>query len=86
MIEWSANGGDNQNWYFTSNGAGFYTIRNGSSGLYLTDPGARAAAGAKLVQEPANGGDSQLWSLSASGSGYIIHNKAGGTVMDDPGF
>jgi Pectate lyase superfamily protein/Ricin-type beta-trefoil lectin domain-like len=81
VIQWSYNGGTNQHWKFTSNGAGYYTIENAYSGLYLTDNGK-----GQLVQALLNNADSQLWTLKASGSNYVLLNKATGLAADDPGL
>ena len=86
MIQWTPDGRAEQEWIFTANGGGYYTIRNASSGLYLADPGGSRILGTKLEQQSANGSDSQLWSLSISGTGYAIHNKASGLVVDDTAF
>jgi hypothetical protein len=81
--QWGSNGGSNQQWQFTANNSGYYTIQNVASGLYLTSPG---SGGSSLQQQSGNGGDSQLWSLKSLGNGYLIQNKATGLVIDDPAF
>lgn len=81
IIQWPANGGENQNWKFTFNGSGYYTIENAFSGLYLTDNGR-----GMLFQALQANNDSQLWSLKLSGSNYVIVNKQTGKAADDPGF
>jgi Ricin-type beta-trefoil lectin domain-like/PQQ enzyme repeat len=86
IIQWPPNGGANQRWDFTANGAGYYTIRNASSGLFLADPGGSPANGTPLQQLPQDGSDAQLWSLTISGSGYVFRNKASGLVIDNTGY
>jgi hypothetical protein len=81
VVQWSGNGGQNQHWKFTFNGAGYYTIENDFSGLYLTDNGS-----GKLFQGLQANNDSQLWSLKASGSYFVMTNKQTGKVADDPAF
>ncbi len=79
MIQWSANGGDNQKWKFTGDGSGNYTIANVHSGMYLTDLGQGT-----LQQVLQNNAASQLWTLKAAGNGgYLLTNKATGKVVDD---
>jgi hypothetical protein len=79
MIQWSANGGDNQKWTFTGDGNGNYTIANVHSGMYLTDAGQ-----GKLQQMPLNNAASQLWTVKATSNGaYTLINKATGKVVDD---
>ena len=68
-------------WFFAFNGTGYYTIQNASSGLFLTDTG-----NGQLTQVNPTNDATQLWSLTSSNGGYVIHNKATGHVIDDPGF
>ena len=77
--------GRDEMWQFTYNGAGYYTIVNINSGLYLEDYQGSTTIGVPLYQDNSDGGADQLWSLTASGSSYIIANKASGLVIDDPG-
>jgi hypothetical protein len=81
IIQWPANGGNNQKWRLTFDGAGYYTIENAYSGLYLTDNGS-----GKLIQALQSNKDSQLWSLKKSGTNYVLQNKMTGKVIDDPNF
>ena len=83
LFQWVANGGLNQQWFFSSNGKGYYTIQNVSSGLYLADANGNATQGIHAVQQTATNDDTELWSLTKSGSGYVIQNKATGLVLDD---
>ncbi|MGC1296503.1 MAG: RICIN domain-containing protein, partial [Alloacidobacterium sp.] len=84
--QWTGNGGANVEWFFSSQGGGYYVIQNVSSGLLLTDPNGTTAPGAVLVQQAPTFDNSQLWSLIAYNGGYLIQNKASGLVIDDPGF
>lgn len=84
MVQNSASGSNSQQWTFTFNGGGYYTIKNMASGMYLTDPSGSSANGAKLQQKPADNADDQLWQLISNGNGYVIVNKAGGTDINDP--
>ncbi len=90
LYQWIANGGLNQQWFFSYNGKGYYTIQNVSSGLFLADANGSATQGIHAVQSSATlantaSDDTQLWSLTKSGSGYVIQNKATGLVVDDAG-
>ena len=84
IIQWDTNGGPNQRWHFAFQNNGAYTIKNVVSGLYLTDPDGASSQGVKLQQQTSTGDASQLWVLTASGSNFVIHNKAGNLVIDDP--
>ena len=84
MIQWPAHGGNNQKWHFALQQSGSYTIQNVSSGLFLTDPGGTSSQGVALQQQTVTNDASQLWVLTPSGSSFVIHNKAGNLVMDDP--
>lgn len=83
VVQAATNNGPDQNWSFTWNGSGYYTIQNVLSKLYLT--GASTQNGA-VTQETASNGDNQLWALQGSGSAYVVVNKATGLAMDDPAF
>jgi hypothetical protein len=54
-------GSANQEWIFTSNGSGSYTVKNVNSGLYLDVSGASTASGAGIVQNAYTGAADQLW-------------------------
>ncbi len=86
MYQWTANGGSNQEWFFSFNGQGYYTIQNVSSGLFLTDANGTATPGISLQQGTPTNNTAQLWSLTRSGTNYILRNAATGLVMDDSGF
>jgi len=84
MIQWPRNGGDNQRWFFSYQGNGYYLIQNVLSGLFLSDPGGSTTAFTSLEQQTPTHDDSELWALVPNGSGYLIQNKASGLVADDP--
>ncbi len=86
MFQYFANGGLNQEWFFSYNGTGFYTIENVSSGLLLSDINGDPSPGLNLVQNTPTHDDTQLWSLTQVQGGYVITNKATGLVMDDSNF
>jgi glucosylceramidase len=86
MQQWTADGGANQQWVFTYDGNGYYTIQNVASGLYLTDPNGSTSNGAQLQQQTADNLDDQLWALVWTGRGFVLINKAGRLAMDDPSF
>ena len=86
MIQWAANGGPNQKWYFSYQGSGYYLIQNVCSSLFLSDPNAANAWGTPVQQLTPTNSDAQLWALVPNGTGYLLQNKATGLVVDDPGF
>jgi hypothetical protein len=77
IIQWASNGGKNQSWSFTFDGAGSYTIKNNASGLYLQD------VGGKLEQMTKANSAAQLWSLELVSGGFLIKNRATSKVVDD---
>ncbi len=81
MYQWTADGGPNQAWYFSYNGAGFYTMFNQASGLLLTG----TASGQSVEQAAITNDDTQLWLLSQGVTGALIRNKATGLVLDEAG-
>ncbi len=92
MVEWSANGGTNQEWSFVSLGGGQYQLVNASSALVLDVSGGSTSSGAPVIQWNANGGANQEWSLTpANGGGgitpgtYFVTDVKSGKDLDDPG-
>ena len=87
MYQWTPNGGRNQEWFFSSNGQGFFTIQNVSSGLFLTDTtnGTDQLAN-NIRQEGPTGGATQLWSVTPVSGGNVIKNKSTALVLDDSNF
>jgi Pectate lyase superfamily protein/Ricin-type beta-trefoil lectin domain-like len=80
LIQWQANGGNNQKWVLTFDGSGHYTVMNDFSGLYLTDVNGQAQ---EVTQ---NNADTQKWTLQAApGSSYVLVNKSTGKALDDNG-
>ncbi len=86
IYQWQANGGANQEWFFSYNGAGYYTIQNVASKLFLADANGNTALGTSLTQAAPTYDGTELWSLSAVNGGFVIKNKATGLVMDDNNF
>ncbi len=85
MIQWRGHGGVNQEWFFSYDGNGYYTIQNVGSKLFLTDTNGDATPGIASRQSTPTHDATQLWSLSGTSSGFVIQNKATGLVMDDSG-
>jgi hypothetical protein len=81
IVQWPATGGQNQNWKFTSNSSGQFTIQNLFSGLYLAD------VNGVLQQVLQNNKQSQLWVLKTVSSGaYTITNLSTRRLIEDPSF
>jgi hexosaminidase len=74
MVTWTPHGGANQQWRFTPNADGSFTIANGASGLCLDVNGGSTAPGTKVIQWTCTGGDNQRWLVA---SGKITSKKSG---------
>lgn len=75
VVQWTGNGGTNQQWQLKAAGGGLYNIVNRNSGKYLDDNGASFGHGSSIVQWTANGGSNQLWYFQTNGDGtYVIIN------------
>jgi len=89
IIQWSANNGSNQSWFFSSQGDGTYTIQNASSGLFLSYTKGATEVGSGLIpllqQAPANDG-TQRWTLTPTAHGYVVRNEGSGYVLDNPDY
>jgi autotransporter-associated beta strand protein len=68
-------GGTDQQWVFTYQGNGQYTIKNAASGLYLTPSGLVGSFYYPAVeQEPVSGASNQLWTVGYNNEGYNLVN------------
>jgi hypothetical protein len=84
MTQVLLHGAKNLHWIFAYSD-GYYTIQNGSSGYYLTDPNTGGETQGKLLQEPlATTNAAQLWTVTGSAGKYVVRNKATGLVIADP--
>lgn len=78
----TATGGANQNWTFTKQSDGSYTIKNGSSGDCLDDNGGATAAGTAVIQYSCTGASNQDWTAATTPSGaYTLTNEHTGLAM-----
>ncbi len=86
LNQWPANGTNAQTWFFSYNGAGYYTIQNYASKIFLADQNGATAPGTSATQVVPTHDDTELWSLTAVNGGYVVKNKATGLVLDDNNF
>ncbi len=78
--------GTNQLWNFIPTSAGYYQIKNASSGLDLNVAAASTASGASVVQWSFGSERNDQWLpvRNADGS-YAFHNRNSGLLLDSPG-
>ncbi len=74
-----------QKWFISFNGRGYYTVQNVASGLFLSDPNLKAAPGTATVQASPDWSDGQLWALNRLNGVFQLKNKRTGMVVDDLG-
>jgi len=87
MIQYTIDGGQNQNWIFTKNSDGSYTLQNGYSNLVLDDSGSSTANGNPIIQYTSTGNANQHWTVTQNPDGsYLIMNVYSGKVLEDPNF
>ncbi|NUP48249.1 MAG: hypothetical protein HOW97_13195 [Catenulispora sp.] len=74
LIQYSCNGGTNQNWTFTpvSGTTATYTVTNGASGLCVDVSGRSTADNAQIIQWSCNGQTNQEFTLQAVGSAFNL--------------
>ncbi|MFG2133555.1 RICIN domain-containing protein [Streptomyces sp. NPDC048751] len=76
IIQWSSNGGANQQWTLTRVADNIYTLKSVKSGLCLDVPNQSTATGVQVQQWTCNGGTNQQWFLdlvgSYTGSTYLL--------------
>jgi autotransporter-associated beta strand protein len=78
-------GATEQQWIFTYQGNGQYTIKNAASGLYLT-PSDEVGSFyyPNVEQEPASGASNQMWAIVYDNSGYnLVNADTGKDALSD---
>ncbi|HEY7010333.1 MAG TPA: RICIN domain-containing protein [Jatrophihabitantaceae bacterium] len=85
IVQWTWNGGHNQDWYVLPTDSGYAEIVNRNSGQCLTAVG---GAGAQVVQYPCYGWTTQQWYLgvypgqSLNYTGHTVTNRWSGLNLD----
>jgi hypothetical protein len=86
IIQYTPNGGNNQNWTFTQNSDSSWTIKNASSGKVLDVPGGSTANGTQIIQYSANGGSNQKWFIDPWNDGtWRVKNENSSKLLEVPG-
>jgi endo-1,4-beta-xylanase len=81
LIQWTANGGLNQQFDFLDSGGGNFRIRARNSGLVLQV--ASSSSGADITQQPDSNAASQQWRVVDQGGGFVsLINRQSGLAMD----
>jgi len=83
VAQFPSNGGANQRWAPSYDGAGYFVLANANSGKVLDVPSAATTDGTRLIQFTSNGGDNQKWRIIDLGGGSVrIVNKHSGKVAE----
>lgn len=85
VLQWTWNGGANQQWSFNDAGSGYFTIVNRNSGKCLEVYGQSSADGANVDQWACNGGQNQQWQWVAHGSYFQLKGRQSGKCLDVSG-
>ena len=81
LQQWTATGGQNQQFDFLDSGDGYYRVRARHSGLVLQVAG--SATGADITQQPDSGAAAQQWRVTDQGGGVVsLVNRLSGLAMD----
>ena len=80
-----ADGKADQGWTFTYQNNGYYTIKNETNGLFLTDPNGGSGT-IQVTQQTATTDGTQLWTLNSLEGGFEVVNANSGCVLDDDDF
>lgn len=81
LQQWTATGGQNQQFDFLDSGDGYYRVRARHSGLVLQV--ASSASGADISQQPDSGAATQQWRVVDQGGGVVsLVNRSSGLAMD----
>lgn len=82
LITWSLHGGSNQQWTFTQQGNGSYTLRNSTSGLCADVDSGSTSAGAAIIQWTCNGGSNQQWrAIPLPDGSYSLRSVKSGLLL-----
>ena len=88
LVQWTDNGGANQQWHVTDTGNGYRTLFNRNSGRVLSIWGTSTADNARAVQWVENAGADQQWQLVPVGAYYRLVARHSGnalSVLDSSG-
>ncbi|MCA1705425.1 MAG: RICIN domain-containing protein [Actinobacteria bacterium] len=89
LVQWEANGGDNQHWktlpFATVGEIKLVVIQSVESGLVLDVAGGSTADGAAVVQNTWSGALSQIWWVPHVGGYELMVNMGSGKVLDVAG-
>ncbi|MGW5714960.1 RICIN domain-containing protein [Amycolatopsis sp. NPDC003865] len=81
LQQWTATGGQNQQFDFLDSGDGYYRVRARHSGLVLQVAG--SGTGADITQQPDSGAAAQQWRVTDQGGGVVsLVNRLSGLTMD----
>lgn len=86
IIQYTCNGGTNQQWTLTDRGGGYFNVVSVLSGKCLDVSGASTADGAAIIQYTCGSGYNQQWELRAAGSQYELVARHSGKCLDVPGL
>ncbi|WP_024754416.1 ThuA domain-containing protein [Streptomyces exfoliatus] len=87
VIQYTANGGTNQQWKLADAGDGTFRLVSGLSAKCLEVPGDQVTQDGALARQWTCGtGDNQRWKLASAGTGvYRVVSATGGKCLDVPG-
>jgi len=81
LVTWKLNSGTNQNWTFTKQTDGSYTIANAYSKLCMDVEGGATTAGARVIQWTCTGNGNQRWTATKTSGGYTLTNVHSGLLL-----
>ncbi|MDN3241778.1 pectinesterase family protein [Glycomyces tritici] len=82
LVQWAANGSQDQQFRFVDAGGGYFKIQVRHSGMVLDVAGASRADGATVQQWGDGGTANQQWKVTESGGYATIVNRASGKALD----
>lgn len=83
VVQWTRNGGTNQQWRFVDAGSGYYRLQDRNSGKMLDDYGWSRTAGSGMVQWSDLNGANQQFNLAQSADGYVrLINRFSGMAVE----
>jgi alpha-galactosidase len=84
VIQWTANGGRNQQWTLNDAGGGAFTLTTPVSGKCMDVSGPSTADNAPVIEFTCHGATNQQWRLAAVGAAYELVSVYSGKCLDNP--
>ncbi|GAA3012127.1 family 20 glycosylhydrolase [Kitasatospora albolonga] len=81
LVTWTTHGGTNQQWKFTRQSDGTYTLVNQASGLCADVNAGSTSPGAAIIQWTCSGTTNQRWTVTSVTGGHTVTSAKSGLLL-----